>query len=67
MQNLHCKKEPDGEKKSPLQIYNVSTSFERIQINILDPLPTNSSENKYLLVIVNCFHQIGGRLSVEKY
>jgi len=36
-------------KKSPLQIYNVGTPFERDQMDILGPLSITLSENKYLL------------------
>ncbi|KMQ88146.1 integrase core domain protein [Lasius niger] len=41
--------------KSPLQIFNVGTSFERVQMEILGPLPVTLSGNKYLLVTVDCF------------
>lgn len=44
-----------GKGKSPLQIYNVGAPFERIQMDVLGPLPTTTSENRYLLVIVDCF------------
>ncbi|XP_036143377.1 protein NYNRIN-like [Monomorium pharaonis] len=46
---------PLGKGKSPMEIYNVGAPFERIQVDILGPLPTSSSENKYLLVVVDCF------------
>jgi len=32
-------------EKSPLQIYNVGTPFERVQMDILGPLPISSSGN----------------------
>lgn len=41
--------------KSPLQIFNVERSFERVQMDILGPLPISSSGKRYLLVIVDCF------------
>lgn len=44
-----------GKRKSPLQIYNVETPFERLQMNILGPFPSITSRNRYLLVIINCF------------
>ena len=49
------KKGPPGKGKSPLQIYNVGAPFERLQMDILGPLPKTSSGNRYLLVIVDCF------------
>ncbi|KMQ92912.1 integrase core domain protein, partial [Lasius niger] len=50
-----ARKGPAGKGKSPLQIYNVGAPFERVQMDILGPLPTTTSGNKYLLVIVDCF------------
>lgn len=41
--------------KGPLQIYNVDSPFERIQVNILGPLLTTHSGNRYLLVVIDCF------------
>ncbi|XP_011634591.1 uncharacterized protein LOC105425493 [Pogonomyrmex barbatus] len=41
--------------KSPLQIFNSGAPFERIQMDILGPLPVSSSGNNYLLVVVDCF------------
>ncbi|KMQ90068.1 integrase core domain protein [Lasius niger] len=49
------RKGPSGKGKSPLQIYNVGAPLERIQMDILGPLPLTRSGNKYLLVIVDCF------------
>ena len=49
------KKGPSGKGKCPLQIYNVGAPFERIQMDILGPLPPTFLGNKYLLVIVDCF------------
>jgi len=46
---------PSGKGKSPLQIYNVNAPFERVQMDILGPLPVSSSGNRYLLVVVDCF------------
>jgi len=46
---------PSGKGKSPLQIYNVGAPFERVQMDILGPLPLTVSGNKYLLVVVDCF------------
>lgn len=50
-----ARKGPIGKGKSPLQVYNVGAPFERLQVDILGPLPTSSSGNKYLLVVVDCF------------
>lgn len=49
------KKRPLEKEKSPLQIYNVETPFERLQMDILDTLSTTAHGNRYLLVIVDCF------------
>lgn len=46
---------PSGKGKSPLQIYNVGTPFDRVQMDILGPLPMTFSDNKYLLVVTDCF------------
>ena len=50
-----AKKGPPNQGKSPLQIYNVGAPFERIQMDILGPLPLTFSGNRFLLVIVDCF------------
>ena len=50
-----ARKGPLGKGKSPLQIFNVGTPFERVQMDILGPFPITSSGNKYLLVVVDCF------------
>jgi len=50
-----AKRGPTGKGKSPLQIYNVGAPFERIQMDILGPLPLTILGNKYLLVVVDCF------------
>lgn len=49
------RKGPTGKGKSPMQVYNVGNPFERIQMDILGPLPITSSGNKYLIVIIDCF------------
>ena len=46
---------PSGKGKSSLQVHNVGIPFERIQMDVLGPLPTSFSGNRYLLVIVDCF------------
>lgn len=50
-----AKRGSPGKEKSPLQIYNVGSPFVRIQMDVLGPLPTTLSGNRYLLVIVDCF------------
>jgi len=50
-----ARRDPPEKEKSPLQIYNDGTPFERVQMDILEPLPETSSGNKYLLVVVDCF------------
>lgn len=50
-----AKSGPSDKGKSPMQIYNVGAPFERMQMDILGPLPSTSSGNKYLLVIIDCF------------
>lgn len=50
-----AKKGPSGKGKSPLQVYNVGAPFERIQVDILGPLPTTLNGNRYVLVVLDCF------------
>ncbi|RLU26298.1 hypothetical protein DMN91_000092 [Ooceraea biroi] len=50
-----AKKGPSSKGKSPLQVYNVGCPFERLQVDILGPLPATAAGNKYLLVAVDCF------------
>jgi len=50
-----AKRGPSGKGKSPLQVYNVGAPFERVQMDVLGPLPLTISGNKYLLVVVDCF------------
>ena len=59
-----CSKEPDEKKNLRfkynlecynLEIYNVRAPFERIQMDVLGPLPITFLGNKYLLVVVDCF------------
>lgn len=50
-----ARKGPSGKGKSPLQIYNVGSPFQRVQMDILGPLPRTLSGNRYLLVVVDCF------------
>jgi len=50
-----AKRGPPDKGKSPMQIYNVGTPFERLQMDILGPFPSSVSGNRYLLVIVDCF------------
>jgi len=48
--------EGTGKGKSPLQIYNVGVPFESSnKRTILGPLSIILSENKYLLIVVDCF------------
>lgn len=49
-----ARKGPPDKRRSPFQIYN-TIPFERLQMDILGPLPTTMFDNKYLLVIVDCF------------
>jgi len=51
----NAKNGPSGKVKSLLQIYNVGTPFERVQMDILGPLSISTSGNRYLLVVVDCF------------
>ncbi|XP_029178454.1 uncharacterized protein LOC114946194 [Nylanderia fulva] len=46
---------PSGKGKSPLQVFDAGFPFERIQMDILGPLPTTTAGNRYLLVIIDCF------------
>jgi len=49
------KQGPSGKGKSPLQIYNVGLPFQRVQMDVLGPLPKTDSGNRFVLVIVDCF------------
>ncbi|KMQ86232.1 integrase core domain protein [Lasius niger] len=46
---------PSGKGKSPLQVFDAVFPFERVQMDILGPLPTTTTGNRYLLVIIDCF------------
>lgn len=50
-----ARKGPSGKEKSPLQIYNVGAPFERVEMDILGPLPETFSGNRYLKIITDCF------------
>ncbi|XP_025270795.1 uncharacterized protein LOC112639849 [Camponotus floridanus] len=50
-----ARKGPLEKRKSPIQVYNMGAPFERVQMDILDPLPTTSSGNRYLLITIDCF------------
>jgi len=49
------KQGPSGKGKSPLQIYNVGLPFQRVQMDVLGPLPKTHFGNRFVLVIVDCF------------
>jgi len=49
------KQGPLGKGKFPLQIYNVGLPFQRVQMDVLGPLPKTYSGNRFVLVIVDCF------------
>jgi len=49
------KQGPSRKGKSLLQIYNVGLPFQRVQMDVLGPLPKTDSGNKFVLVIVDCF------------
>jgi len=49
------KQGPLGKGKSPLQIYNVGLPFQRVQMDVLGPLPKTYLGNRFVLVIVDCF------------
>ena len=51
----NARKGPSGKGKSPLQIFNVGSPFDRVQMDILGPLPISSSGNRFLLVVIDCF------------
>lgn len=50
-----AKKGPSEKGKSPLQVYDSGSPFERVQMDILGSLPTTSAGNRYLLVVIDCF------------
>ena len=41
--------------RAPLQQFPVGCPLERVAMDILGPLPRSHSENKYILVVVDCF------------
>lgn len=49
------RKEPAPKTISKLQIYIVESPFEKLVINILEPLPLTKNENNYLLVAIDYF------------
>lgn len=50
-----AKKGPSGKGRSPLQVHNVGSPFERILVDILGPFPATNTGNRYPLVVVDCF------------
>ena len=46
---------PQKKKKAPMAQYNVGAPMERIAADVLGPLPTSDSGNKYLLIVADYF------------
>lgn len=59
------KKDPSKKEKFPLQIYNVGSPFDKVQMDILGLLPTTSKENCYLLIIIDYFTKWVEALSLK--
>ena len=49
------RKGPHSRIHAPLQQYRVGAPLERLQIDIVGPLPVSEEKNKYILVITDCF------------
>ncbi|GBM90897.1 Retrovirus-related Pol polyprotein from transposon 412 [Araneus ventricosus] len=50
-----ARKGPKTRTKGRLQRYNVGTTFERMALDILGPLPVTTKGNRYLLVLMDYF------------
>ena len=46
---------PPRKQRAPMHRYNVGAPAERIALNVLGPLPTTESGNKYVLLVANYF------------
>ena len=46
---------PQKKRKAPMAQYNVGSPMERIAADVLGPLPTSDSGNKYLLIVADYF------------
>ena len=58
MQTCHAcqaRNMPTKPTKAPLKPYTVGVPMERIQMDIIGPLPETRSGNKYVLTITCCF------------
>ena len=49
------KRGPQRKIRAPLKTFNVGSPMERIALDVLGPLPTTESGNKYILVIADYF------------
>lgn len=49
-----AKKDPSGKGRS-MQVYDSGSPFERVQMDILGPLPMSTTGNRYLLLVIDCF------------
>ena len=50
-----ARKNPPGKSRAPLRSYLVVAPMERIQIDVMGPLPQTHRGNKYILVVCDCF------------
>ena len=50
-----ARKTPPGKSRAPLRSYLVGAPMERIQIDVMGPLPQTPRGNKYILVVCDCF------------
>ena len=46
---------PNKAPKTPLHPHSCGAPFEKITLNILDPLPTSRMGNRYILVMIDYF------------
>lgn len=59
------KKDLSKKEKFPLQIYNVGSPFDKVQMDILGLLSTTSKGNRYLLIIIDYFTKWVEALSLK--
>ena len=49
------RKKPSKTPRAPMKTYNVGAPMERIAIDVMGPLPTTDSDNRYILVMSDYF------------
>ena len=49
------RKGPTKRQKGPMKQFNVGTPLERVAVDVMGPLPTSTSGNKYILILGDYF------------